>query len=224
MVNSSIGGKTGVDIPAGKNLVGALHHPSLVIVDPDLLRTLPSIEFAGGMAEIIKYGATQSKVLFNNIEAENYSVWAPALIDIITDCIRIKAKSVAGDELDKGRREPMAFGRAFTHAIESKYGSPRYSRGMAAAAGMSLAARYGEASDITTPGTAERLDLVLQAYGLESAPPADGLFEHIKSGKQADDMLQLVLLKEIGKAESFDTPLPEIEEQLAEIIYPGKQL
>jgi len=224
MVDSSIGGKTGVDIPAGKNLVGSFHHPSLVIVDPDLLHTLPNGEFAVGMAEVIKYGASQSKVLFNNLEATNYNVWTPALMDIITDCVRIKAKTVAVGDLDTGRRAPLAFGSIFARAIDSKYGSLKFPRGIASAAGMALAALYGEAAGITVPGTAERLQLILQAYGLGAFAPADGLYEFIISGKQADDMIQLVLLKEIGKAESFDTPLSEIEEQLAEIVYPEDQL
>jgi len=218
MVDSSIGGKTTVDIPAGKNLVGAFHHPSLVIVDPGLLSTLPEQEFSAGMAEVIKYGAALSKVMFNSIEGEKCEPSSPALIDVITDCIRIKAKIVAGDEQDRGKRALLNFGYTFGRAIEAKYGYSRYSHGKAHALGMSLAARYGESAGITIPGTAERLDSLLETYGFDCHESSDGLYECIKNDKQlAGDIVRLILLKEIGKAEVVETELPEIEEQLAEM-------
>jgi len=218
MVDSSVGGKTAVDIPAGKNLVGAFHQPSLVVVDPDLLATLSEYEFAGGMAEVIKYGAALSKVLFSNIEATKYDAFSPALTDVITDCIRIKAKIVASDELDRGRRALLNFGHTFGHAIETKYSYIRYSHGMAVAAGMRLATLFGEAYGITMPGTAERLESLLDFYGLECKESPEGLFHYMKSDKKlSGDMIRLILLKEIGKAEIVETPLSELEEQLAEL-------
>ena len=218
MVDSTIGGKTAIDIPAGKNLVGAFHHPSLVIVDPGLLATLPENEFASGMAEIIKYGAALSKVMFNNIEVEKCEPSSLALTDVITDCIRLKAKIVAGDETDRGKRALLNFGYTFGRAIEAKYGYSRYSHGRAHALGMSLAVRYGEAAGVTIPGTAERFDSLLKTYGFECHESADGLYEYIKNDRQlAGDIVRLILLKEIGKAEIVETELPEIEEQLAEM-------
>jgi len=218
MVDSSVGGKTAVDIPAGKNLVGAFHQPSLVIVDPDLLATLPEYEFTGGMAEIIKYGAILSKVLFNNIEATKHDAFSPTLIDVIIDCIRIKAKIVAGDELDRGRRALLNFGHTFGHAIEVKYGYSRYPHGTAVAAGMRIAARFGEAYGVTVPETADRLESLLDFYGLDHKESADGLLEYIKHDKKlAGDSVRLILLSEIGKAEVVEIPLSEAEEQLAEL-------
>jgi len=218
MVDSSVGGKTAVDIPAGKNLVGAFHQPSLVIVDPDMLETLPETEFSAGMAEVIKYGAIQSKLLFANIEAQRYDAYSPALADVIADCIRIKTKIVSWDELDNGRRALLNFGHTFGHAIEAKYGYSRYTHGMAVAAGMRIAAHYGEAAGITAPGTAKRLEAVLDANGLDIRESVDDLTQYIKRDKKVSgDTIRLILLKEIGKAEIFETPLSEVEEQLAEL-------
>jgi len=218
MVTSSVGGNTAIDIPAGKNLIGAFHQPSLVMVDPALLATLPGEEFSKGMAEVIKYGAIQSKILFNNIEANRYDVDTPEITDIITDCVRIKAKIVSGDELETGRRELLNFGHTFGHAIEMKYGYYRYPHGMAVVEGMHISAIYGESAGITIPGTAERLEAVFREYGLECKESADNLYYYVKQDKKVlGDTLKLVLLKEIGKAEVFDMPLSEIEEQLEEI-------
>ena len=218
MVTTSVGGNTAVDIPAGKNLVGAFHQPSLAIVDPDLLGTLPECEFSKGMAEVIKYGAIQSKVLFGNIEAEKYEASSPAIIDVITECIRIKAKIVSVDELDGGRRELLNFGHTFGHALETKYGYYRYPHGMAVVEGMRIAALYGEAAGISEHGTAERLESLFGKYGLHCKETAENLFYYIKQNKKlAFGPVQLVLLKGIGKAEVFEIPLEELEEQLAEL-------
>ena len=218
MVTSSVGGNTAIDIPAGKNLVGAFHQPSLVIVDPELLKTLPDAEFAKGMAEVIKYGAIQSKILFNNIEQTKYYASSPAIADVITDCVRIKAKIVSGNELDAGRRELLNFGHTFGHAIELKYGYYRYPQGMAVVEGMHLAALYGEAAGITAPGTSERLESLFASYGLGCTEKPDGLFEYVKRDKSVSGgNVRLVLLKGIGRADVYDTPLDEIEEQLADL-------
>jgi len=218
MIASSVGGNTAIDIPAGKNLVGAYHQPSLVLVDPDLLETLPEKEFAGGMAEVIKYGAIQSKILFNNIEAMKYEASSPEIMDVITDCVRIKAKIVSGDELDKGRRALLNFGHPFGHAIESKYEYFHYPYSASVAEGMHIAAMYGEAAGITIPGTTDRIESILVEYGFNCKEPVDGLFQNIMRDKKVSgDTIPLVLLKEIGRAEIFDMPLSEIEEQLEEL-------
>jgi len=218
MVTSSVGGNTAIDIPAGKNLVGAFHQPSVVMVDPDLLSTLPEEEFTKGMAEVIKYGAIQSKVLFGNIETAHYDASTPELFDVITDCIRIKAKIVSGDELDIGRRDLLNFGHTFGHAIEMKYGYYRYPRGMAVIEGMHIAALFGEAAGITAPGTALRLKSLFEKYGLFCKETAENLFYFVKQdNKIIGDSVRLVLLKGIGKAEIIDMPMTEIEELLADL-------
>jgi len=218
MVTTSVGGNTAIDIPAGKNLVGAFHQPSFTLVDPDLLATLPDSEFSEGMAEVIKYGAIQSKVLFNNIDAEKYDVFSPSLIDVITDCIRIKAKIVSGDELDSGRRELLNFGHTLGHAIEMKYGYYRYPHGMAVVEGMHLSALFGEAAGITAPGTAGRLESLFEKYGLFCKETAENLFHFIKQDKKiTGDTVNMVLLRGIGKAEIFEMPLSEIEDLLSDL-------
>ena len=218
MVTTSAGGNTAIDIPAGKNLVGAFHQPSLTIVDPDLLATLPESEFSKGMAEVIKYGAIQSKVLFGNIEENPLDADSPSLVDVITDCIRIKAKIVSGDELDAGRRDILDFGHTFGHALEMKYGYYRYPNGMAVVEGMRLAALYGETAGITMPGTAERLESLFEKYGLYCKETADNLFHYIKQDKNVSGgTIKLVLLNGIGKAEVIETPLDEVESVLADL-------
>jgi 3-dehydroquinate synthase len=175
MVDSSVGGKTAIDIPAGKNLVGAFHQPSFVMIDPGLLKTLPAREFRSGMAEVIKYGAISSLPLFEELErfakrlaasASGTGADDPALDGVIASCIRIKADVVSEDEFDTGRRQILNFGHTFGHALEVRGGFSKYTHGEAVAVGMRIAARYGEAAGITEAGTAARLDALLDAFGL----------------------------------------------------------
>jgi len=181
MLDSAIGGKTGLDTPAGKNTVGAFHHPRAVFVDPDLLATLPAPERRAGLAEGVKAAAIAEAGLFSWIEER-----AAALRDgeistlerLVMSSLRIKANVVAADPEEAGRREVLNFGHTAGHALEAlaEFTLPH---GEAVAAGMRIEARLGEEAGVTEPGTAGRLAAVLDACGLPDvlrAPGARGRF------------------------------------------------
>ncbi|MDR0851799.1 MAG: 3-dehydroquinate synthase [Clostridiales Family XIII bacterium] len=194
-VDSSVGGKTAVDIAAGKNLVGAFYQPRLVLIDPDVLTSLPPREFAAGMAEVIKYGAIASPSLFALLEQTT----VPSMTEIICSCCAIKSDIVAEDEFDNGHRAILNFGHTFGHAIEKRYGFSKYNHGEAVAAGMRIAAHIGEKIGMTAPGTAARLGSLLDRYGLTATESPVGLIEHIKSDKKGEaGGVNLVLLKALG--------------------------
>ena len=214
MVDSSVGGKVGVDIPAGKNLAGAFHQPSLVLVDPDCLLTLPGRELRSGMAEVIKYGAIESESLFERLEGIKTGGGVPMALfsNVIADCIGIKAEIVAKDEFDRDKQGVLKFGHTFGNAIGAKYGFEKYTHGEAVAMGMLIAARYGEAIGVTEHGTAERLGGLLGRWGLDQGETADGLVELIRrDNKSKGDTARLVLLNHIGSAGLFRTKLSGLE-------------
>jgi 3-dehydroquinate synthase len=227
MVDSSVGGKTAIDIPAGKNLVGAFHQPSFVAIDPDLLKTLPAREFKSGMAEVIKYGAIASPDLFEKLEhmaAAGKGTDDPALDDVIAACIGIKADIVSEDELDTGRRQILNFGHTFGHALEVHYGFSKYTHGEGVGMGMRIAARYGEAVGVTEAGTAQRLCTLLNAFGLGEEANlgvgvgASDLIAHIRNDKKASaGKVDLVLLKRLGEALVLPVSLAELEADLRKL-------
>ena len=140
MVDSSVGGKTGVNLPEGKNLVGAFHQPRLVVADLDTLATLPAREFAAGMAEVIKYGAIRDRALFDRV-ANGVTAGDDDLAEIVEKCVTIKARIVERDEFEtKGERALLNFGHTLGHAIEKATGYKRYLHGEAIALGMRSAA------------------------------------------------------------------------------------
>jgi 3-dehydroquinate synthase len=212
MVDSSVGGKTAIDTKRGKNLVGAFHQPSLVLIDPTLTETLPERELRAGFAEVAKYGAIASEGLFGRLERNGR---ATGLSDVIHECCSIKAKLVEEDEFDAGRRAILNFGHTFGHAIESKYGFAKYNHGEAISAGMSMAAAVGERLGVTDKGTAARLDALLSRLGLSSRESADGLVAHMRSDKKAlADGVNLILLKRVGEAVVHRMSWDELEETL----------
>jgi len=173
MVDASVGGKTGVDTPQGKNLIGAFHHPRLVVIDPELLRTLPDGELRSGLAEAVKHGAIADAVYLDWIEANAETLLdrdAEALTSLVRRSVEIKASFVARDPLESGPRKALNFGHTIGHAIEAAldYGIPH---GYAVAIGMVAEARAGEAVGITETGTADRLREVLLRLGLPTEPP-----------------------------------------------------
>jgi 3-dehydroquinate synthase len=222
-VDSSVGGKTAINIDAGKNLVGAFHQPRAVLIDPRVTATLPPRERAAGMAEIIKYGAVASESLFAQLEArpvpgDSASSIPNDLPDIIYTCCHIKRDLVAEDEFDTGRRMILNFGHTFGHAIEAKYGYGRFNHGEAVAGGMRIAAKIGEILGITAKGTEERISNLLSRYGLDIREDAEDLIPIIKRDKKAAGQgVKLVLLKDIGKAVVEGFTYPAIEEALREL-------
>lgn len=168
MLDSSVGGKTAVDTPDGKNLVGAFHHPRLVIVDPDLLATLPPEHLRAGLAEGVKIAAIRDVELFGWMEesaTELRAGEAEALGRLVRECVRHKAEIVAVDPEETGLRQILNFGHTAGHALELLSGFSIL-HGEAVASGMRLESRLGEALGVTEAGSAGRLARLLDACGL----------------------------------------------------------
>jgi 3-dehydroquinate synthase len=168
MVDASLGGKTGVDLAAGKNLVGAFHPPRLVLIDPQLLGTLPPDAMADGLAEAVKHGAIADTAYLDWIEANAEAVLAhdpAALHRLVTDSVRIKGGVVERDPEEAGERAVLNFGHTIGHAIEA---ATDYSvgHGSAVSLGMVAEAAIGEAVGVTEAGTGRRIQRALRACGL----------------------------------------------------------
>lgn len=163
-VDSSVGGKTAVDLPQGKNLCGAFHQPSLVIIDPDVLKTLSHHFFSDGMGEVIKYGCIKSASLFEKLESGDVK---DNLTEIITECVSIKRQVVENDEKEHGERALLNFGHTCGHAIEKLWNFETVSHGEAVAIGMVMITRAGENLGITEKGTTDRLIKVLEKNDLK---------------------------------------------------------
>lgn len=209
-VDSSVGGKTGVDLPEGKNLVGAFHQPALVLIDPQTLTTLPETFFADGMGEVIKYGCIRDKAFFDHLCREDCRRWLP---EVLFTCVDIKRQVVEKDELDTGERAILNFGHTFGHALERVQHYSGLSHGKAVGVGMVLMAQLGEASGITAPGTAKQIQSLLEQYGLPSSCPVsidDLLPSTAYDKKNSGSSILLVLLKTIGECFTRDIPRTEL--------------
>ncbi len=204
MVDSSVGGKTAVDLPAGKNLVGAFHPPRAVIADITVLRTLPDRELRAGLAEVVKYGAIAASLDPDDV---GFLAWLEAhaeallaredtvLVEAIARCCAFKAAVVARDPLERGDRALLNFGHTFGHAIETEQGyagthGDGLNHGEAVAVGMVLAARLSTALGLAPAADAERLRVLLHRLGLPTALPAglspDALLARMRLDKKAD--------------------------------------
>lgn len=214
-VDSAIGGKTGIDMPFGKNMVGAFYPPRAVAIDPSTLETLSPRHLAEGMAEVIKYGCILDKELFTAIEN--------AAIDrqsIIQRCAALKADIVAHDEHDTGQRMLLNFGHTIGHAVEKVTGFQHYSHGEAVAMGMVAAVRIGEALGITPTGAQERLINVLKMWKLpvELPLPPDEIIPALSADKkQLSGKIHFVLLSEMGKALLHPLTITELASILTEV-------
>lgn len=199
-VDSSVGGKTGVDIAQGKNLVGAFWQPSLVLIDPDTLNTLPQRFFCDGMAEVIKYGCIKSLPLFEMLEGCDIK---KEINDIIYRCVDIKRGVVERDEHESGERMLLNFGHTLGHSLEKFYHYTGLSHGEAVAVGMVMMTRASEAAGLTVRGTAQRIISLLEKYGLPVNDPADlqtvvtGAFSDKKS---SGGDLHIILLEKPGES------------------------
>lgn len=216
-VDSSVGGKVGVNLAEGKNLVGAFHQPRLVLADVDTLRTLPHREFVAGLAEVIKYGAIEDPHLFAFLEdrAEALLTRAPALLErIVARSCEIKARIVAADEREtRGVRELLNFGHTVGHAIEALTGYQRYLHGEAVAIGMVSAALLSHKLGRLSRDAVERLVQLLRRAGLPTAPPPldpQALLEVMGRDKKVrDGRLRFVLLDGLGHALVTDEVPPQ---------------
>lgn len=202
-VDSSVGGKTGVNHPGGKNLIGAFHQPRAVLIDTDSLSTLPDRELKAGLAEVIKYGAIIDVAFFGWLE-DNMQALLAREVDALAYAIRrsceIKAQVVAEDERESGKRALLNFGHTFGHAIENSAGYGQWLHGEAVAAGMVMAARM---SGIDADEQS-RLVTLIEAAGLPTAPPVTGstkLREAMQMDKKAQaKKLRFILLHSLGDA------------------------
>ncbi len=197
-VDSSVGGKTAVDLTQGKNLCGAFHQPILVIIDPDTLSTLTPHFFSDGMAEAIKTGCIKSASLFDRIERENAQDFIEEMIE---QCVSIKAGVVERDEKEHGERALLNFGHTAGHAIEKLHGFTTISHGEAVGIGMVMAAQAGENNSVTLPGTARRIAAVLTKYGLmteDCNSTSDIIAAMNADKKRTADSINFTLLHNIG--------------------------
>ena len=207
MVDASVGGKTGVNIPEGKNLAGAFHQPRAVVMDLDLLKTLSGRQVRAGWAEIIKTAAICDSRLLALVEREQAALIEgsePVLAKVIERCVRIKAAIVEKDERESGLRMILNFGHTLAHGIEAAEGYGKLLHGEAVAVGMVFAARLGEKLGITRSGTASRLEDLIRAFGLpvhlRDLPCSRILTAMSRDKKRGPGGLRWVLLSKPGEA------------------------
>ena len=221
-VDSSIGGKTGVNLPEGKNLVGSFYPPQLVLTDPELLRTLSEREFRGGLAEVIKHAIIADAEMFAILEKDMDKVLRldrQALGFLIPRNVEIKARVVSRDERESGLREILNFGHTFAHALESVTKYRRYQHGEAVAWGMMAAAFLGHELGLTRANDVSRIVALIRRLGpLPPWPrvPSAALLRAMRSDKKTrGGVLRFVLSPRIGEARSYDTvPLHVVERVL----------
>lgn len=213
-VDSSVGGKCGINIEAGKNLVGTFYHPHLVMVDPILLNTLPDKDFSDGAAEIIKYGVIKDKTLLDKLkkyktvlEEETRS---KLLLDIIFTCISIKKSFVEKDEKDRGLRQILNFGHTIGHAIEVFGNYQEYTHGQAVAIGMAVSVK---AFPSENENVYKELIEILDLYKLPTENPYDMnlIFEAVKNDKKTTgEMINFIVLRDFEETEILRINLNEL--------------
>lgn len=202
-VDSSVGGKVAVDLPQGKNLVGAFYQPRLVLIDPELLYTLPPRFLHDGLAEVIKYGCIRDTGLFTRLEQLPGDAALLAQAEaIIATCCTIKARIVEQDEFDTGERMLLNFGHTLGHAVEKAFHYDTYSHGEAVGLGMVLLTSQAEKLGLTDPGTAAKIAALLQKFSLPVAiilPREEFIKTIALDKKKRGSQLTLVLIKDIGE-------------------------
>ena len=206
-VDASVGGKTAVNHPAGKNLVGAFHQPRAVVADVGTLGTLPDREYRAGLAEVVKYGVGLDRSFFGWLEANADALAArdaDALIDAVCACCEAKARVVEQDEKESGRRALLNLGHTFGHAFETATGYGTWLHGEAVSAGMVMASSLSVRVGLLAAEEADRVERLLTRFGLPVAPPPAspghllelmGMDKKVLSGR-----IRLILLKSIGDA------------------------
>ncbi len=208
MVDSSIGGKTGINIAAGKNLVGAFHHPKAVYIAKEFLDTLPSREFAAGMAEIIKYGLLGDATLFTRLEQSALTPQSADLLAVIRRCCELKAEIVQADERETakdGGRALLNLGHTFGHAIEQVTGYGIYLHGEAVGVGLVAAARLSQKLGYLAPADVARVEKTVAAHALpvrlRGPLSPDALMAAMQRDKKVRaGNLRFVVLPRLGEA------------------------
>ncbi len=218
MVDASVGGKTGVDLPQGKNLVGAFKQPEMVLIDPETLSSLPSEEFRNGLAEIIKHGIIADPELFAQLQSSGPG----SLESLIARALRVKIGIVQRDPYEEGERAYLNLGHTFAHAIErvSHYAIPH---GQAVALGLIAAGRLSASLNLCSPETAQRIEQVVERLGLPTtlvgyAP--DAIIAAMRTDKKRKHgQIRFVLPRDIGKVDLFeDIPVENLKTAIASLI------
>ena len=205
-VDSSVGGKTAIDIPGGKNLVGAFKQPALVICDSDALKTLPKEIISEGMGECIKYGMIRDEKLFELMESHDLDTLDEIMDEMVYTCVDIKRQVVENDEFDRGERMILNFGHTLGHALEGWHNYTNYAHGAGVAAGMCMI------TDRLAPQLSERLKKCVEAYELpigSDIPMSELLPFCVKDKKNEAKNINYIICNEIGKAEIVKVPFSE---------------
>ncbi len=221
-VDSSVGGKTAVNHPLGKNMIGAFYQPKAVLIDTDSLTTLPVREFNAGMAEVIKYGILGDGEFFtwleNNIE-EIKSGNKSTLIKMIETCCQCKADIVAADETEAGVRALLNLGHTFGHAIEADQGYGKWLHGEAVATGMVLASKLSVALNLLEASDLRRIETLITAFDLPLIAPENMGFEEFichmrRDKKNLAGVLRLIVPTAIGQSEMRDDISEDMLQQI----------
>jgi 3-dehydroquinate synthase len=227
-VDAAIGGKTAVNLPEGKNLVGTFYQPLSVLCDVDVLATLPERDYRSGLAEVAKYGLTLDPALLGVLETDPTPVLArdPTMLEpLVTACVAAKARTVAEDEQDLGLRMILNYGHTLGHAVERLDAFAGRSHGEAIAVGMVFAARLAEARGVCSEGLSARTIRLLTSLGLETGgglPPASQVLAAFRMDKKFRGGVRFVLLEDVGKPVVVDgVPEDEVRRILEEMGAPG---
>ncbi|MBR0596753.1 3-dehydroquinate synthase [Sinanaerobacter chloroacetimidivorans] len=213
-VDSSVGGKCGVDLPTGKNLVGAFRQPDKVIIDMNVLSTLSREIFSSGLAEVIKYGCIWDPEILELLSADELQ---RNLEEIVTRCVKIKIHVVEEDETEEGLRRILNFGHTIGHAVEMLGDFTRFSHGEAVAVGMVAAVKMGEAFEITKKGTLQNLTAVLKKFDLPTDIPynrKDLYGALLTDKKKQGDCIHFIHIEEPGKTRQVKMPVLELKEMM----------
>jgi 3-dehydroquinate synthase len=223
-VDSSVGGKTGVNHPLGKNMIGAFYQPQAVLIDMTVLQTLPERELSAGLAEIIKYGASLDRAFFEWLEAQMPALRArapAALAHAIERSCQIKAMVVAQDERESsGRRAMLNFGHTFGHAIEAGMGYGQWLHGEAVGCGMVMAACLSEQLGQLAVADRDRIRRLVAAAGLPVVPPDWSSEAYLAwmahDKKAAAGQVRYIVLKGLGDAALQPVPAPVVAQAIAQ--------
>jgi 3-dehydroquinate synthase len=223
-VDSAIGGKTGVNLISGKNLIGTFHQPLAVLADPEVLCTLPDREYRSGLFEAMKYGVIRNPQIFELMESHREELLqrdGDLLERLIVECVKVKADVVSADEREGGERRILNFGHTIGHTLESATEYKHFLHGEAVGWGMVAAALIGKSLNITDPETADRIIAMVLAYGLLPAVNTDGkrVLQLLQSDKKTmAGVPHFVLATAIGNVDVINTvPESAVIEAVAEI-------
>lgn len=221
-VDSSVGGKTAVNHPLGKNMIGAFYQPKAVLIDTDSLATLPVREFNAGMAEVIKYGILGDGDFFNWLEKNIEKIKSgdkSTLIEMIETCCQCKADIVAADETEAGVRALLNLGHTFGHAIEADQGYGKWLHGEAVATGMVLASKLSVALNLLEASDLRRIETLINAFDLPLIAPENMGFEEFichmrRDKKNLAGVLRLIVPTAIGQSEMRDDISEDMLQQI----------